>query len=462
MKKKVNVFGKGVPVFVIVLLGLAIVSAALLPYFGKITGLVTVSQGLLVDGLSVQTGSGNIQDSYDSFTSLQNPTYVLPHELENHASVQANGSITSDCSTLNTTNDCSDVDYRAVEYFDNAGANFSGYTTPSCTTTISGGIQTAIDAATTGDVICVDTGTYAEDVNINKDITLVAVNSPDSGSAAIITGDNSGQTGVINLAAQGATIKGFVVAPTSWNSAKKTGIYVTTGDTTLDSNIIKDITGIGSSIDGIYIISQSTSGISNILITNNLIQNLVNTGRGANGIMIQGNVDGVSVTYNTIKDISTTNTTVSWDYAMGIQDTPASAIPTISPKSLVIEYNTLDNIQSVIEPGRGFGVDEVDNHTNWADASQVTLKHNSFFNVPNDLTNKDHDHTLNAKDNYFDNLVVNANGNAKDETGTIDADWMTKTSFSITPNGVDKFATLASFPKMLYPDTYTVTTTVTV
>ena len=96
MKKKVNVFGKGVPVFVIVLLGLAIVSAALLPYFGKITGLVTVSQGLLVDGLSVQTGSGNIQDSYDSFTSLQNPTYVLPHELENHASVQANGSITSD------------------------------------------------------------------------------------------------------------------------------------------------------------------------------------------------------------------------------------------------------------------------------------------------------------------------------------------------------------------------------
>ena len=70
MNKKINMFGKEVSVFALVavaMIGLA--TAALIPYFGLITGHVTVTQGLLVDGLSVQTGSGNIQDSYDNFTS---------------------------------------------------------------------------------------------------------------------------------------------------------------------------------------------------------------------------------------------------------------------------------------------------------------------------------------------------------------------------------------------------------
>ncbi len=80
LKKKVNVFGKGIPVFAIVILGLALVSAALLPYFGKITGLVTVtSQGLLVDGLSYPDSQNAIVEEWDdsTFTSLEERTYVF-------------------------------------------------------------------------------------------------------------------------------------------------------------------------------------------------------------------------------------------------------------------------------------------------------------------------------------------------------------------------------------------------
>ncbi len=456
MKKKVNLFGKEFSLFAIVLLGFAVMaSAALIPYFGLITGHVTVTQGLLVDGLSVATGSGSIQDSYNDFTSLQSPTYVRMHELENNANVQANGVLNTDCNTENISDNCNSVDYRAVEYFDNASADFSGYTHPACTKTVTSGnsIQSTLNTASSGNVICVNSGTYNGDVTIPTNVELVALNSPNST-------DNTTITGTVTLG-EGSTLKGFVIS----GSTGADSVTVENSDTTVDSNIIEGMVGTGSSINAIRVASYSSATlVSNVLVTNNLIQDLSNTGKGANGVMIQGNVDGVNVTYNTIKNIITQNSTpAGWDYAMGIQDSTSGSteMNMISPKNLVIEYNTLNKIQSVKEPGRGFGVDEASS-TNYADASEVTLKYNNFLNIPNDLTNKDHaNHTLVAKDNFFDELAYNVNGVAKDEIYSIDADWMTKTNFSIAPHGVDKFATLASFPKMLYPDKYTLNTTVT-
>ena len=99
LKKKVNVFGKGIPVFVFVILGLAVVTAALLPYFGKITGLVTVNQGLLVDGLSMPE-SGNIQYS-TTLTSLEEKTVSSGlHYLKNTAAVVGVVKLNSVCSAI--------------------------------------------------------------------------------------------------------------------------------------------------------------------------------------------------------------------------------------------------------------------------------------------------------------------------------------------------------------------------
>ena len=108
MKKKVNVFGKKLPVFMIALLGIAVVSAALIPYFGQITGFVTVSgQGLTVDGGNYGTP---IEETWneDSFTSLEERTYVNAHSLRNDANVDAEVQLVRTCDGLLTDNDCKD------------------------------------------------------------------------------------------------------------------------------------------------------------------------------------------------------------------------------------------------------------------------------------------------------------------------------------------------------------------
>ncbi len=98
MKKKVNVFGKSIPVFAIVLMSFAIVSAALIPYFGQITGLVTVSQGLTVDGLEYSIT--DITDVYEGFTSLETKMITSGgHLLENGATVPATVYLNTVCSS---------------------------------------------------------------------------------------------------------------------------------------------------------------------------------------------------------------------------------------------------------------------------------------------------------------------------------------------------------------------------
>jgi len=387
---------------------------------------------------------------------LQSTVYVKLHELENNANVQGNGSIVSDCSAAST--DCTGIDYRAVEYFDKAGPDFSGYTHPACTTTVA---PSTLNNITGTGVVCVNSGTYTGDVSIPANVELVAVNAPDGNA-----GGSSMITGKVTLN-EGSTLKGFVISGTQLTTNGYTdggAVTVSGNSATVDSNIITQITGDGlGTASGIFIVRDSSTTLTNTNITNNQILGLRNTGKGLDGIVIQGNVDRVSITNNEIGDLVSVNTTSSWDYALGIEDTSWSG--GYSPKNLVIENNTLNNIHSVKELGRGFSVD-MSNSNVYADASKVTLKYNNFLLIPNVLTNKDQStdtntNTLVAKDNYFDKLTYNVNGVAKGEIGPIDAGWMTKTSFSIAPHGVDKFATLASFPKMLYPDTYTVNTTVT-
>ena len=56
LKRKINLFGKEISVFVVALLGMAVVSAALLSYYGQINQSVEIGQGVLFTGC----GSGNV------------------------------------------------------------------------------------------------------------------------------------------------------------------------------------------------------------------------------------------------------------------------------------------------------------------------------------------------------------------------------------------------------------------
>jgi len=86
MKKKVNVFGKTIPVFVIALLGIAVVSAALIGYWGTITGQVTVNQGLFLDGRNYEA---QITEDAVTMYSLEEKTVSSGHYLENTADIPA-------------------------------------------------------------------------------------------------------------------------------------------------------------------------------------------------------------------------------------------------------------------------------------------------------------------------------------------------------------------------------------
>ena len=334
-----------------------------------------------------------------------------------------------------------------------AGADFSDYQAPTvCDITVDGtdgdpntpnDIQAGIDAATTGQTVCVTAGTYNGNVKVSEKITLVALNAPNSGSKAIVRG-------TIDVSTAGVTVKGLRVDGLVV-SGQEAAITVAASDVIIDSNVVYDMTGNGSgTIKGIHV--YSVSEITDITLTNNWIEKIYDTGKGSVGIMVQGHLNGVTVDHNTIKDVSSDHTgSATWDYALGIEDTPTGGYQG-SPLGIVVTDNHIEDIVSVTEPGRGFSVDKASN-TNYAYASQVTFTRNDIVNVANDITNKDprSGRTLNAQNNWFGNngIHVNVNGINKGEIGSIDTTNYAGGLFVGFINGVDTitngFADLRDF-----------------
>ena len=329
-----------------------------------------------------------------------------------------------------------------------AGADQSNYAKPTvCDYNVNTGtsaystINSALSVATTGQVICVAPGNYSSTyegtpLNVSKSVTLVSLQGP-----ANTTISDSNTSAGITISAANVTIKGFTIAPDKSFLGNAAAIMVNGGGATIRDNIISGISGDGlGTIKGIHAFNASTTSFGNLTITNNIIQNVVNIGKGADGIMIQGNVSSSNITHNTITNISSSHTGSAWDYALGIEDTPTGSLPNVSPAGLIITDNHIENVASVTEPGRGFSVDEA-NHTDYADATQVTFAKNDIVNVPNQITNKDQAsaHTLNAENNWFGSFTptVNANGAAKDEIGKIDTTNFAGNAFVGFVNGVD-------------------------
>jgi len=142
------------------------------------------------------------------------------------------------------------------------GALLSAYVAPtSCNITVTGGqsIQTVgIDAASSGQTVCVDNGSYTGPVNVNRDITLVSLNGPS------VTTINGG----IKITSSDATIKGFTInAGTVSGEPNPVGFYVAGGSNIMiDSN---DIIGNSSNSSGVLFVTSAS--YSNVKVTNNKI-----------------------------------------------------------------------------------------------------------------------------------------------------------------------------------------------
>jgi len=84
-EKKINAFGKSIPVIAIILMVLTagIAGAALLNYYGKITGTVDVAQSVLVDGKNYT------QETVYNNTIVAGSSVISAHTLKNRAEVPA-------------------------------------------------------------------------------------------------------------------------------------------------------------------------------------------------------------------------------------------------------------------------------------------------------------------------------------------------------------------------------------
>jgi hypothetical protein len=197
----------------------------------------------------------------------------------------------------------------SVGYGETAGASSH------CDDTVTDGesIQSAVDGADTGDTICVEPGTYDEDVSVGtEDLTLEGPNAgvPGYGNR----GDEATVEGRLVLSADGTSLDGFEVTPpaaTSTRTSEAVRASNTPDDVAIENNLVRDFErddpgGGFYGVDGINVFGgDANEAIEDATVRRNEVRNLRNEDiAGAAGISIQGNVEGATVSDNVVTEIA--------------------------------------------------------------------------------------------------------------------------------------------------------------
>lgn len=271
-------------------------------------------------------------------------------------------------------------------------------------------IQNAVDAASTGQTICVRAGTYEESVSVDVGVTLTGESAPDGPDAAVVDGS-------VTVSADDATVSNLQVAPSTTfvaDGLDPHGILVSgaTSGVTVAGNVVAgmtaDSTGGSVTINGIQLWNDGPQSQTGTVVADNMVRDLHNQGGvdwpnygGAAAIKVQGVLEDSEVTGNTIERVHS----AGWTY--GIVTTHTEDAPGISPTGTTVRYNTIEEVNdgSVYDvfdesaaapyPGSAFAIDGD------SDADEATATFNNFLSTPIGVQNKDDSAAVAATCNYW-------------------------------------------------------------
>jgi hypothetical protein len=184
-----------------------------------------------------------------------------------------------------------------------------------CDGTVSDGesIQGAIDGAATGETICVEAGTYEEDLTVDvADLTLEGPNSGTPGDGD--RDDEATVEGRVILSGDGTTLDGFDVSPPPAEENQESEavrVSNTPDDVEVANNVVREFErddpgGGFYGVDGINVFGgDAADSIENPTVRRNEVRNLRNEDvGGAAGISVQGNVEGAVVEDNVVTAVA--------------------------------------------------------------------------------------------------------------------------------------------------------------
>ena len=243
-------------------------------------------------------------------------------------------------------------------------------------------IQAAINAASPGDEIHVNSGTYYEHVNVNKQLILQGVNTGDG--MPIVDARKTKTVIIIN--ADGVTLDGFTV--TNASVFPYAGIEVLSNNNTLNGNTISNNSGYGihlmSSNDNMILGNNASnnghsgiylkSSINNTVIGNTASNNYRNgiwlynsSNNTVNGNTVISNTQSVNGAYGIAMQFSSNNNTVTRN-TVSMISSGSFGIQVYSSSNNTVNDNTVSNNMIGIHmqyPGNNTVSNNIALNNNW-------------------------------------------------------------------------------------------------